>query len=128
MDSGQKRYDELQKALERCSWMTREDTEFRRLFSAFQKDVEQEGNYKMQVYNTTSLLLLMLDRELSELEKERKTGKPYWRRLRVRKRLIQSILEYASLEPKERTDKLREEFFQTRDEDLVGLKKNEKRT
>ena len=76
-------------------------------------------DYKFEVYNTTSILLLMLDKELNQLEKEHKIGTPYWKRLRVRKRLVQSILDYASLKPKERHAKLREEFFQTRDKELV---------
>ena len=76
-------------------------------------------NYKYEVYNTTSILLSMLDEELNQLEKKHKLGTSYWKRLRVRKRLVQSILEYASLKPKERYAKLQEEFFQTKDKDLV---------
>jgi len=77
-------------------------------------------NYSDQVRNCANTLLLMLDQELTVLEKNHKTGNPYWRRLRVRKRLVQSILDYAVLEPKVMIEKLREEFFQTKDENLLG--------
>jgi len=81
----------------------------------------KEPSYSEKVKNCTNMLLLMLDEELNDLEKKHQTGS-YWRRLRVRKRLVQSILEFASLEPKEMMAKLRQEFFQKSDQELGGAK------
>jgi len=53
-----------------------------------------------------------------ELERRHKTGSPYWKRLRVRKRVVQQILEIATLYPdwKNIVSKLREEFFKRKGE------------
>ena len=57
--------------------------------------------------------LLMLDEELTKLENKGQTGKPYWRRLRIRKRIIQRLLEIATYYPdwNKITRELRDEFF-----------------
>jgi len=64
------------------------------------------------------MLLLMLDQELNRIEKLHKTGTPYWKRLRIRKRLVQSILDFAG-EDDMLKEKLQEEFFKKRDKELV---------
>jgi hypothetical protein len=77
-------------------------------------------DYTKRVKQTCSILLMMLDEELIRIEKQHKTGSPYWKRLRVRKRLVQSILTFASEEDfKVIREKLREEFFRTPDKVLV---------
>lgn len=77
-------------------------------------------DYSNRVRQVASMLLLMLDQELIKLEVQHKTGFPYWRRLRVRKRLVQTLLSVAG-EPdwKKRREQLAEEFFQTSDKDLL---------
>jgi hypothetical protein len=77
-------------------------------------------SYSEKVRQTASMLLGMLDETLTELERKHKTGNPYWRRLRVRKRLVQTILDVAGEEDfKKRREKLAEEFFQTSDRKLL---------
>lgn len=72
-----------------------------------------EHNYSKGVTFTATIFLEMLDEELTKLEKQHKTGKPYWRRLRRRKRVVQRILELGALYPnfKKIREELKEEFF-----------------
>jgi hypothetical protein len=78
------------------------------------------GNYSEKVGMTASLLLTMLDTSLTELERKHKTGFPYWRRLRIRKRLVQTILNAAGEnDPHKRRKMLAEEFFQASDKELL---------
>lgn len=77
-------------------------------------------DYSNKVRQTCNMLLLMLDQELNRIEKLHKTGTPYWKRLRVRKRLVQSILDFAGEDNMLRVkEKLQEEFFKKRDRELV---------
>jgi hypothetical protein len=77
-------------------------------------------NYSERVRQAVSMLLLMLDTALTNLEHQHKTGSPYWKRLRVRKRLVQTILTAAGeTDPKKLRDLLLEEFFQSSDKDLL---------
>jgi len=77
-------------------------------------------DYSNKVRQVASMLLLLLDQALLKLESKHKTGSPYWKRLRVRKRLVQTILSVAG-EPdwKKRTEMLLEEFFQTSDKEIL---------
>jgi len=74
--------------------------------------------YDKAVRMVCNRLLMMLNDELNELERRHKTGSPYWKRLRVRKRVVQQILEIATLYPdwKNIVSKLREEFFKRKGE------------
>lgn len=68
-----------------------------------------------------NLLLAMLDKSLIELERKHKTGSPYWKRLRVRKRLVQTLLYAAGIKDwKEIRQHLFEEFFWTADKELLA--------
>jgi hypothetical protein len=62
----------------------------------------------------------MLDKALTNLEDHHKTGSPYWKRLRIRKRLVQTILDAAGEEDwNKRREELLDEFFQSSDRDLL---------
>jgi len=77
-------------------------------------------DYSNKVRQTCNMLLLMLDQELNRIEKLHKTGTPYWKRLRIRKRLVQSILDFAGEDDMLKVkEKLQEEFFKKRDKELV---------
>jgi len=77
-------------------------------------------SYSNKVRQTASMLLLMLDEALLKLEEHHKAGSPYWKRLRVRKRLVQTILTVAGESDwKKLREKLAEEFFQSSDKDLL---------
>ncbi|MCJ7760353.1 hypothetical protein MUP59_04335 [Candidatus Bathyarchaeota archaeon] len=79
-----------------------------------------KGYYAEKVRQVTSMLLLMLDKALTNLENKHKTGSPYWKRLRVRKRLVQTILSVAGEDDwKKRIEELAAEFFQSSDKDLL---------
>lgn len=71
------------------------------------------SDYDKAVRMVCNHFLLMLDKELTELEKKNKTGSPYWKRLRRRKRIVQRLLEIATFYPdwKKISQELREEFF-----------------
>ena len=76
--------------------------------------------YAEKVKRVTSMLLLMLDQSLTNLENQHKTGSSYWIRLRVRKRLVQTILSVAGeTDPKKLRELLLEEFFQLSDKELL---------
>lgn len=82
--------------------------------------MSKRGNYSNKLRLTCNMLLAMLDEELTGLENQHKTGSPYWKRLRVRKRLVQTILDVAAEENFHVIRrKLREEFFKTPDKRLV---------
>jgi hypothetical protein len=77
-------------------------------------------NYSNKVSQTASMLLLMLDEALLKLENNHKTGSSYWRRLRVRKRLVQTILSVAGeADWKNKNELLAEEFFRASDKALL---------
>lgn len=57
-----------------------------------------EENYEQKLKFTTEYALHILDSELSRVEAEGKTGSQYWKRLRVRKRIIQNLLKFANYE------------------------------
>jgi hypothetical protein len=84
-------------------------------------------DYSNKVRQAASMLLLMLDEALLNLEQHHKTGSPYWRRLRVRKRLVQTILTVAGESDwKKLRENLAEEFFQSSDKALLMEKETVK--
>ena len=120
----------LQKALDELKAITpgmRCGYEFAQVFSSFVASQEQEETYARRVANTANTLLLMLDKALTNLERQHKTGNPYWKRLRVRKRLVQTILDVAGeSNTGKRTERLADEFFQKSDKELLEEAKETK--
>ena len=78
------------------------------------------SDYSTKVRQVATMLLDMLDKALNNLEDKHKTGSPYWRRLRVRKRLTQTILTVAGESDWAKIrEQLTEEFFKSSDKELL---------
>jgi hypothetical protein len=83
--------------------------------------VQQHQKQQHGLDFVTSLLLDMLDKALNNLESQHKTGSRYWVRLRIRKRLVQTIMYLASEDdPKKVKQELFEEFFKKSDRQVLG--------
>lgn len=80
------------------------------------QEMEKLSSQEKNVFLVMNRLLSMLDRELDQLEAKHRTGGGYWKCLRTRKRLIQSVLEIATLAPdwKKVDEELRNEFFKSK--------------